>query len=286
MKKQIFVKAVLKRCFMLLTACLAVSAFNSCSDDDDEPDVDNRVNTGLSSTSGAIVGKVVDSSTNRGISEAFVEIFPNEVYLYTSPSGGFRFNDLVPDEYTVVAVADGYETTSVNVNVAAGKAANCTIYMSRESNPNPDPQPDPAEDYSAAEISCDLPDLEVELISCKRKGSNVELTYTMTNIDMLHNQGVTVNNVNAFTNHTHIADNLGNQYPKDQVKISLAGKDFGYGNNIEGTLLGGIPAKVVVTVKSVDASAKMMHYYIYTSTAKPGGVNYTSDVILKNVKIY
>lgn len=144
-----------------------------------------------------------------------------------------------------------------------------------------------AEDYSSAQISCDLPDLDIQLISCRRKSGNiVELVYTMTNTDGLHPQSVTINNVNAFTGHTHIADNLGNQYPKDQVKISLAGKDFGYGNNIEGTLLDGIPAKVVVTVKAVDPDATLMTYYLYTSTAKAGGVNYTSDVILKNVRIY
>lgn len=286
MKKTLFAKTILKRSLILLTAFLAVSAFNSCSDEDDEPEVNNKENTNVSSTYGVIIGKVVDSSTNKGISKAFVEIFPGEVYQYSSTSGDFKFNDLAPDEYTVVAVADGYETTSINVNISAGKATNCTIYMTRESNPQPDPQPQPTEDYSSAEISCDLPDVEIELVSCKRKGSNVELTYTMTNTDMLRNQGVTIGNVNAFTNHTHIADNLGNQYPRDQVKISLAGKDFGFGNDIEGTLLGGVPSKVVVTVKAVDTSAKMMHYYIYTSTAKPGGVNYTSDIILKNVTIY
>lgn len=231
-------------------------------------------------STGTINGKVLDASSNTPISNAFVMLFPDETYLYSNGSGEFRFSDIKAGEYSVSSVADGYESANVKVYVSAGASADCTIYMERETNPQP------TEDYSSAKITWDLPDLEVELISCKRKSGNVELVYTMTNTDMLRNQSVTVNNVNAFTNHTHIADNLGNQYPRDQVKISLAGRDYGYANNTDGMLLGGIPAKVVVTVKAVDAGATEMHYYIYTSTAKAGGMNYASDITFRDVKIY
>lgn len=130
------------------------------------------------------------------MSNTFVELFPDEIYLYTNSYGEFQFNDLTPDEYTVVSVADGYETTVATVSVKSGKTTSCILYMTPESNPNPNPNPDPGskEDYSSAEISCDLPDIEIELISCKRKSNNiVGLTYTMTNTDNLRKQGVTLN---------------------------------------------------------------------------------------------
>ena len=142
------------------------------------------------------------------------------------------------------------------------------------------------EDYSEAEVNTDLSNLDVNLVSCYRNGDNVELTYTLTNTSSYGNMNVTINNVNAFTQKTFISDNLGNQYNNKSVKISLGGNDWGYGNNIEGTLLTDIPSKCVITVKNVDKSAKYMTYYIYTSTALPGSVNYSADVILKNVKIH
>lgn len=288
MNKSFSIQAAVKQGFLILTVCLNLFAFNSCGNDEPDPNFDDS-----SKNPSVITGRVIDASTNLPMSNTFVELFPDEIYTYTNSYGEFQFNDLSSGEYTEVSMAAGYESSLITVNVKSGKTADCILYMSPTSNPspnpNPNPNPDPGtiEDYSSAEILCDLPDIEVELISCKRKSGNiVELTYTMTNTDVLHKQGVTLNNVNAFTGHTHIADNLGNQYPNDQVKISLAGKDFGYGNNIEGTLLSDIPAKVVITVKAVDPQAKKMNYYIYTSAAKSGGVNYTSDVVLKNVNIY
>ena len=281
MKNLISIQAVINKCVAILSGCLLLFALNSCGGEDDQEDI---------TLTGLISGKVVDASTNMPI-RASVELFPNEISCTTDEAGKFKFHDLTPGSYQVIADADGYDSGFVNVNVNSGLATTCTIYLTPASNPNPNPNPDtdpkPTEDYSSAEITCELADIDVELISCRRKSGNfVELVYTMTNTDMLHKQGVTLNNVNAFTNHTQIADNLGNQYPKDQVMMSLAGKDFGYGNNIEGTLLEGIPAKVVITVKAVDPKATKMNYYIYTSVAKAGGVNYTSDVILRNVNIY
>ena len=98
--------------------------------------------------------------------------------------------------------------------------------------------------------------------------------------------GISISNVNTVTQKTTIADNIGNQYAQSAVKINLAGRDWGYGNNIDGQLLPGIPAKCEITVKNVDSSATYMTYYISTSTAFPGSVNYTLDVVLRNVKIY
>ena len=154
----------------------------------------------------------------------------------------------------------------------------------------PDDPDDPAvpddPDYSDAVVDTDLENLEVRLVSCIRDGDEVTLTYTLSNTYAYGNMNVTVTNVNAFTQKTFISDDLGNQYSKEFVKISLAGKDWGYGNNIEGTLLPGIPVKCVITVKAVNTDAEYMSYYIYTATALPGSVAYSDNVILRNVKIH
>ena len=142
------------------------------------------------------------------------------------------------------------------------------------------------EDYSSAEVYSTLSNLDVNLVSCYRKDGNVELTYTLTNTSSYGDMGITINNVNSVTQKTTISDDLDNQYGNKSVKISLDGKDWGYGNNIDGTLLTDIPSKCVITIKSVDQNAKYMTCYMYTSTALPGSVNYSADVVLKNVKIH
>lgn len=131
-----------------------------------------------------------------------------------------------------------------------------------------------------------LDNLPVKLISCKRSGNDIILKYTLTNTYPYANMGITIQNVNVFTQKTHISDNLGNQYPNEFVKISLAGNTLGQGNNIEETLLPYIPTQCIITVRNVDSNATHMHYYIYTSTAFPGSVNYSDNVILKKVKIH
>lgn len=170
-------------------------------------------------------------------------------------------------------LADGKtETVFVDMSVAGSGST------------NPDPE---KPDYSEAIVSTNtLSNLSANLTKCERIGNTVTLSFTLTNTHQYANMGITLNNVNAFTQKTIISDDLGNQYPTKQVKISLAGKDFGFGNNIEGTLLPGIAVKCEITTTYVDNNASYMNYYIWTSTALPGSVNYTDNITLRNIKIH
>lgn len=175
-----------------------------------------------------------------------------------------------------------YAQNSVGIAYSTSQLEIITKSVSGPDNPDPDKP-----DYSEAIVSTNtLGNLTANLTKCVRSGSTVTLSFTLTNTHQYSNMGITLSNVNSFTQKTIISDDLGNQYPVRQVKLSLAGKDLGFGNNIEGTLLPGIPVKCEVTVTYVDADAAYMNYYIWTSIAFPGSVNYTDNLTLRNVKIH
>lgn len=274
-----------------LLACLV-----SCSGGDESKEV--RYLT--------VCGYVYDSQTGDAISGSEVNV--RGVYSSnTDYVGAYEIYGVPEGTHRVEVSKMGYKTLVTDLTISAdedpvywykdfyltprsGDSGNGGSSSDNNNGGNDDSGDDnnstEEEDYSEAEVNTDLSNLDVNLVSCYRNGDNVELTYTLTNTSSYGNMNVTINNVNAFTQKTFISDNLGNQYNNKSVKISLGGKDWGYGNNIEGTLLTDIPSKCVITVKNVDKSAKYMTYYIYTSTALPGSVNYSADVILKNVKIH
>lgn len=252
-------------------------------------------------TTGSLVGYVVDADASLPLSGVMVNLSPSGESQITGVDGSFAFVEIEAQGYAVTFTASGYEKYTRRVTVNPGSTSNVDVALFKldiPDNPdtpnipdepnNPDTPDEPSvPDYSEAEVSVGtLDNIEANLISCERVGSSVVLTYTLTNTYAYGNMNVTLNNVNAFTQKTIIADNLGNQYEKKFVKLSLAGKNFGFGNNIEGTLLPDMPTRCEVTVNNVDADATHMTYYIYTSTALPGSVNYSDNVVLKNVKIH
>ena len=252
------------------------------------------------STNGTCSGTITNAYTGSPISGAEVKLTPhNSPICITDQNGFYYFDNVESGQHTINVSANGYNsaTRTVIINDGMNNTFDISIMPKdsggNDNNDNDDDYDNPGgggndytEDYSEARISTQLENLDVNLISCKREGNNIVLKYTLTNTYQYGNMGITITNVNSFTQKTHIADNFGNQYPNEFVKISLAGNSFGWGNNIEGTLLPNLPTQCIITVQNVDPSATYMHYYMYTSIALPGGVNYSADVILSNIKIH
>ena len=246
-----------------------------------------------------VCGYVYDKQTGDEIVDALVDI-RGVADSYSNYDGSYSIYSVPEGTYRVEVSCMGYKTLSIDMTISADedpvywykdfyltpRNGNSDDNSYNDDDSNNDDSSVTEEDYSEAEVSTDLSNLDVNLISCYREGDNVELTYTLTNTSSYGNMNITINNVNSFTQKTFISDDLGNQYTTKNVKIALGGKDWGYGNNIEGTLLTDIPSKCVITIKGVDKNAKYMTYYIYTSTALPGSVNYSADVVLKKVKIH
>ncbi len=265
-------------------------------------------------TTGSCSGTIINSQTGAPISGAGVKLTPHSTLVCVTDARGFYYFDEVAEGLQTISVtANGFNSTTRNIVIDAGINNTFDINLTpinsgnggdsgddggsgtgsgsgsgNDNNENPNDQPGgtTTEDYSEAQISTQLDNLDVQLISCKRSGNTVVLKYTLTNTYAYANMGITVQNVNSFTQKTHISDDMGNQYPKEFVKISLAGNTLGWGNNIEGTLLPNVPSQCIITVQNVDTDVKYMHYYIYTSIALPGGVNTSADVILSNVKVH
>ena len=149
---------------------------------------------------------------------------------------------------------------------------------------------DEVEDYSSAAItSCDYR-VKAEIVSCKRSGSSVIFTYTLTN-DGLGN----VNDWRIYPpssgslisggTRSVITDDQGNEYPYPTMTFRTQ-STTGY-NPISDSFPEDVPCKGTVTIKDVPATVKKLTALIGVY-AYPNSVYNMSDskVVFKNVPIY
>lgn len=181
------------------------------------------------------------------------------------------------------------QTTSFLVN-AAGVSKSVSVSV-RKTGGGTDPSGgDEVEDYSSAAItSCDYR-VKAEIVSCKRSGSSVIFTYTLTN-DGLGN----VNDWRIYPpssgslisggTRSVITDDQGNEYPYPTMTFRTQ-STTGY-NPISDSFPEDVPCKGTVTIKDVPATVKKLTALIGVY-AYPNSVYNMSDskVVFKNVPIY
>ena len=136
------------------------------------------------------------------------------------------------------------------------------------------------EDYSSASIDVsDINYLEAQILSCKRSGTTVTLTYTLTNTSS-KDMGISF-----FRNSTSISDDQYNTYTKYQ--FTLGSKTSGYVDPLyDGDLYSNLPTKATIVIQNVDNNAKKINCIVETSYAWPASVVYSGSFKLLNVPIY
>ena len=146
------------------------------------------------------------------------------------------------------------------------------------------------EDYSSATIiSCDYR-VDAEIVSCKKSGSSVIFTYTLTNNgfgDINDWRIYPPSSLSVIQGGTRslITDNEGNEYPYPTMTFRSASTT---GSNVINTSFPeGIPCKGTVTIKDVPYSIKTITAQIGVY-AYPNSTYHMSDskVTFKNVPVY
>lgn len=90
------------------------------------------VNFALLSNPGAIVGTLRNSSNDAPINAALIEVFLDDVLLFTSRSDGdghFSILGLAPGEYTIRLSADGYDTQTIVITIVAGEETSISVSL-------------------------------------------------------------------------------------------------------------------------------------------------------------
>lgn len=178
---------------------------------------------------GSCSGTITNAETGETISGAQVEISSFGLPTTATDQNGFYyFEEIEKGQQTINITANGYNsaTRTVIINPGVNNSYDISLMPVSDNNDNGTGNNN-NDDYSEVEVSSMLNNLPVKLISCKRSGNDIILKYTLTNTYPYANMGITIQNVNAFTQKTHISDNLGNQYSNEFVKISLAGNTLG-----------------------------------------------------------
>lgn len=135
--------------------------------------------------------------------------------------------------------------------------------------------------YASAKVSSPDPDVEVEIISCKRSGNNVYFKYKVINTG-LGDCNMLVASASGSPTGTFIFDNLGNSYSRSCMTIGNSNNNQGYSNAVS-ALLRDVPVQGTITVDNVPEDATTLTFKIGVSVCQ--GKPYT-HMTFKNVPIY
>ncbi len=78
---------------------------------------------------GTLTGKVVDQSTGKPLEQVSVSLSPGGKNAYTDADGLFTFEELDPQQYTVMVQKEGYATNRKTVTVVTSETNHITITM-------------------------------------------------------------------------------------------------------------------------------------------------------------
>lgn len=82
-------------------------------------------------TYGTIKGFVYDKATNLPIEEAFITTMPPSTTIKSDKDGKFEIPNLSTNYYKIFADKDGYNKTSIDIEVKEGKSTSCIIPMTK-----------------------------------------------------------------------------------------------------------------------------------------------------------
>ncbi|MBO5718507.1 MAG: hypothetical protein J6R71_02655, partial [Bacteroidales bacterium] len=149
------------------------------------------------------------------------------------------------------------------------------------------------EDYSSAEvISCDGR-VDVQIVSCKRNGSELEFNYTLTNnglgpISDLRIFFPNKCNLSGYEQ-TIIYDNLGNEY--DSYKYTFRGEIYNnssstYNRGITDDFPEALPCKASLSISDFSPNAKSINIKLSVCIYDYGVNPARKYIYFKNVPIY
>ncbi|WP_251621904.1 carboxypeptidase regulatory-like domain-containing protein [Odoribacter lunatus] len=107
----------------ILSAILIAFCLYSCTSDSDSP------------KTGDIYGVVTVKSTAEPMKATGVELYTDDKLLLktvTYDDGHYEFNELIPGEYTLKVVAEGYDDATYEVEVEKGRTARADMQLSKK----------------------------------------------------------------------------------------------------------------------------------------------------------
>lgn len=171
-------------------------------------------------------------------------------------------------------------TTQIMINAAGGSLPLAINAEEKQSGGGEEPS-------SKDIISCD-DGIKVSLVSCKRNGSTLTLTYTLNNTGMEKDLDAFYIHPNNAANKNSFSDNLGNSYTGNGTstsKVVLAwGGQTGTNQVISSPLPQDTPKQGSITIKEFNAEAASVTCKIYC--APPASYTLGSNwITFKNIEI-
>ncbi len=80
---------------------------------------------------GSLTGQVIEVSTGDPLANVSVLLSPGGKNTFTGSDGSFEFQDLDPQQYTVMVQKEGYHTNRKTINVVVGETNTMMITMEK-----------------------------------------------------------------------------------------------------------------------------------------------------------
>ncbi len=80
---------------------------------------------------GTLAGQVIEVSTGEPLSNVSVLLSPGGKNTYTGSDGSFEFQELDPQQYTIMVQKEGYQTNRKTINLLAGETNTVMITMEK-----------------------------------------------------------------------------------------------------------------------------------------------------------
>ncbi len=209
-----------------------------------------RINIYNNGTSGAVSWSV------NGITESWLTVSPMNGKVEMNGSESIAVN------IDRSKISEG--TTTFFTVQAAGRAQTITVIVAGNSSSgggNVGGGDSGKEDYSSAYVSSCDDRISVDIVSCKRSGSSVVFTYSLTNT------GSAINDFRIYavgpTTYTSVSDDTGYTYTYQNSKFVFGGASPSGASIISTNLPTYAKKNGTITLSNVSSSAKKLHVSIF-----------------------
>ncbi len=80
---------------------------------------------------GTLTGQVIEATTGNPLSNVSVLLSPSGKNTYTGSDGSFNFEELEPQQYTIMVQKEGYQTNRKAINLVVGETNTVMITMEK-----------------------------------------------------------------------------------------------------------------------------------------------------------
>ena len=137
--------------------------------------------------------------------------------------------------------------------------------------------------YASAKVSSQDPDIEVEIVSCMRRGSDVVFKFRVTNVGLADNSTMWIFPMANQSPRSSVFDNFSNMYENCLIGVGDGGRHNSRFTLMDASIPRDVPVQFIITAYNVKEDASTLTFKLGIATVYTSNRSY---ITFKNVPIY